>query len=119
MRDLLLPPLLVALLIALPAPAVRSAPPDSPLDPKAIEFFEKKIRPLLAEHCYACHSTNAAAQKKLKGGLLLDTRDGVRAGGDSGRIVVPGKPADSLLIEALRYDGDLKMPPKGKLPAAA
>src|SRR6185437_15997912 len=56
--------------------------------------------------------------KKLKGGLLLDTRDGLRTGGDSGPALVPGKPADSLLIQTLKYDGDTRMPPKGKLPAA-
>jgi cytochrome c553 len=88
-------------------------------DPKSVEFFEKKIRPLLAEHCLSCHSAEAQTNKKLKGGLLLDSRDGWKAGGDSGPAIVPGKPAESLLIESVKYDGDLKMPPKGKLPAAA
>src|SRR5205085_7271600 len=78
------------------------------------EFFEKKVRPGLVQHCYQCHSAEA---KKLKGGLHLDTRDGVRKGGETGPAIVPGKPADSLLIQALRY-GELKMPPKGKLPDA-
>src|SRR5207244_1441824 len=59
-----------------------------------------------------------AAKKKLRGRLRLDTRGGLLTGGDSGPAVVPGKPVDSLLIQALRYDGDLKMPPKGKLPDA-
>ncbi|MFO0804159.1 MAG: DUF1549 domain-containing protein [Gemmataceae bacterium] len=88
-------------------------------DPKSVEFFEKRIRPLLAEHCHSCHSAEAQTKKKLKGGLLLDSRDGWKAGGDSGPAIVPGKPAESLLIESVKYDGDLKMPPKGKLPAAA
>src|SRR5262249_20877303 len=65
--------------------------------------------------CYSCHS----AGKKVKGGLLLDTRAGLLKGGDSGPALVPSKPADSLLIKAVHYDhADLKMPPKGKLPAA-
>ena len=95
------------------------ASPAIGADPAGIEFFEKKIRPVLAEHCYKCHSAEAEKAKKLKGGLLLDTRDGLRKGGDSGPAVVPGKPAESLLVKALRYDGDTQMPPKGKLPGRA
>ena len=79
------------------------------LDAKQIEFFEKKIRPVLVEQCYECHSGQA---EKVKGGLLLDTRDGIRKGGDSGPAVVPGEPDESLLIKALRHDEELKMPPK-------
>lgn len=81
-------------------------------DKAGIEFFEKKIRPVLVTQCYECH---AADSKKVKGGLLLDTRDGIRKGGESGAAVVPGNAGDSLLIEALKYDG-LEMPPKQKLP---
>ena len=111
---------LIASVLAIPAPRVWAAPPTAESsNPKDVEFFEKKIRPLLAEHCYACHSADAAAMKKLKGGLLLDSRVGLRAGGDTGPAIVPGKPAESLLIETLKYEGDVKMPPKGKLPAAA
>ncbi len=85
---------------------------DKPLpDDAGIEFFETRIRPVLIEHCYECH----AAGKKRQGGLLLDTRAGIRLGGDSGAAVVPGKPDESLLLEALRYDS-FEMPPKGKLP---
>jgi hypothetical protein len=87
-------------------------------DPAALEFFEKKIRPVLAEHCLSCHSAAAAQAKKLKAGLYLDTRDGLLKGGDSGPAVVVGKPGDSLLIQAVHFTGDTKMPPKGKLPAA-
>src|SRR5262245_29556399 len=83
---------------------------------QANEFFEKKIRPVLSEHCYKCHSAEAEKDKKLKGGLRLDTRDGMRKGGDSGPAIVPGKADESLLVQALRYDGDLKMPPTKKLP---
>ena len=85
-------------------------------DPAGSDFFETKVRPVLAEHCYACHSAQA---KKLKGGLLLDSLEGMRKGGETGPAVVPGKPDESLLIQAVRYDDELtKMPPKGKLPAA-
>jgi hypothetical protein len=77
-------------------------------------FFEKKIRPVLVDQCYKCHSAQA---EKLKGGLLLDTRDGLRKGGDSGPVVVPGNPDRSPLIKAIRYaDETTKMPPKAKLP---
>jgi hypothetical protein len=86
-------------------------------DPGA-EFFEKKIRPVLTEHCLKCHSKEAADKKKLKGGLLLDSRDGWVKGGDSGPAIVPGKSTESLLIKAIKYDGDTQMPPAGKLPDA-
>ncbi len=79
-----------------------------------IDFFEKKIRPQLVEHCYQCHSAAAAAKGKLEGDLQLDTRDGTRRGGDTGPAVVPGHPEKSLLISALRHD-DLAMPPERKL----
>src|SRR3954469_1363300 len=74
-----------------------------------IEFFEKQIRPLFAEHCYECHSAKA---KKLKGDLRLDTREGVFRGGETGPALVPGNPDESPLITAVRYhDKDLRMPP--------
>ncbi|QDU26574.1 Planctomycete cytochrome C [Anatilimnocola aggregata] len=81
------------------------------------DFFEAKIRPVLVEHCYACHSADAARAKKLKGDLLLDTRDGIRKGGESGPAVVPGKVKESVLISAIRHES-FEMPPKGKLPEA-
>ena len=83
------------------------------LDPDQLAFFEKKIRPVLAEQCYSCHSAKA---EKLKGGLYLDSREGWQKGGLSGAALVPGKPAESLLISAVRYEG-LEMPPKEQLPA--
>ena len=92
---------------ALGVASVRSDPGDT-------EFFEKKIRPLLAQRCLDCHSP----EKKVKGGLRLDSRDGWQTGGDSGTALVPGKPDESLLIKAVRYrDKDLQMPPKKKLSA--
>ena len=82
-----------------------------------LAFFESKIRPLLAQHCYKCHSVRA---KKLKGGLLLDSRAGVMKGGDSGAVLVKGEPEKSRLLEALSYrDSDLQMPPDGKLDDAS
>lgn len=76
------------------------------------EFFEAKIRPILVERCYECHS----AEKKQKGNLLLDTREGMLKGGDNGQALVAGDPGKSLLIKAVKWlDDDLQMPPKKKL----
>ena len=89
--------------------------PDSKvLDPQAVAFFETKIRPVLVQKCYQCH---AAASQELKGGLLLDSREGMLKGGDSGPAVTPGNVKQSLLMDALHYK-DLKMPPDAKLPDA-
>jgi len=83
---------------------------------EGIAFFEKKIRPVLVEHCYKCHSANS---EKVRGELLVDTRAGLLRGGASGHAVVPKNPEASLLIEAIRHeDEDLAMPPKNKLPAS-
>jgi hypothetical protein len=80
-----------------------------------LEFFERNIRPVLVEKCYSCHS----AAEKIKGGLALDTKDGIRRGGDTGKAVVPGDPSKSLIMRALRWeDPELQMPPSksgGKL----
>src|SRR5262245_36559219 len=79
----------------------------------AIDHFEKKVRPALASHCYACHSKSAAAPQ---GGLLLDSTQGLRRGGNSGPLFQPGDPDNSLLIRALRHtDKKLKMPPSDPL----
>src|SRR5438105_15843529 len=87
-----------------------SAQPDR----KAIEFFEAKIRPVLAEHCYKCHSEEARKDRKLKADLALDTKAGLLKGGVSGAAIVPGKPSESLLLKALRHEGELQMPRGGK-----
>ncbi|MEI7688361.1 MAG: DUF1549 domain-containing protein, partial [Planctomycetota bacterium] len=80
-----------------------------------VKFFEEKVRPVLVKHCYECHSADA---KKLRGSLYLDSREGIREGGVTGPAVVPGKPAESLLIKAvLHASAHLKMP-KVKLPDA-
>src|SRR5436305_5824605 len=91
--------------------AVSPAPTPSG---EQIEFFEKKIRPVLVENCFKCHS---ASSEKLKGALKLDSREAALAGGDSGKpAIVPGEPEKSLLIEAVRYgNADLQMPPKKQL----
>ncbi len=77
-----------------------------------LQFFEARIRPVLADHCYKCHSREA---DKIKGGLMLDTREGMLHGGDTGPALEPGKPEDSLIVDAISYkDADLQMPPKGE-----
>ena len=79
-----------------------------------LEFFEKNVRPVLVERCFKCHSSQA---EKLKGGLFLDSREGLLKGGDEGPAVVPGVPEKSRLVEAISYGNvDFQMPPKGKLP---
>ena len=88
--------------------ALHAAAPTA----QQVEFFEKQIRPILAERCYECHS----AGKKQKGGLSLDTRDAVLKGGDTGPALVAGNLDKSLLIEAVRYTNhDMQMPPKKRL----
>ena len=94
-----------------------AAPRSAADDPKAVEFFENKIRPVLVEKCYSCHSEQAEKSNKLRGGLKLDTKVNLLNGGESGKALVPGKPGEGLLLKSLRYDGDLQMPPNGKLPA--
>ena len=84
---------------------------EEDLDPVQVEFFETKIRPVLVQHCYSCHSLESDA---VKGGYLLDSRKAIRQGGDSGAGVVPGKPEESLLLSAMEYES-FEMPPKGKL----
>src|SRR5438046_9784440 len=86
-------------------PFVQSA---APLDPKGVKLFEDKIRPVLVQKCYVCHSVDAQKAKKLRGGLYLDSREGLRKGGDNGPLL------DGLLLKALRHDGDTKMPTKEK-----
>jgi hypothetical protein len=100
---------LASLLIGSAAPAADDA--------KAIAFFEAKIRPVLAEHCYKCHSVKTG---KSEGNLLLDSRASIRTGGDRGPAVVPGKPDKSILLTAVAHtDPDLQMPPrKARLPEA-
>jgi Protein of unknown function (DUF1553)/Protein of unknown function (DUF1549)/Planctomycete cytochrome C len=102
---------MATLLVAVGA-ARAEAPPTNPADSAGgIQFFEQKIRPVLAANCYECHSGATP-----KGKLSIDTRDGIRRGGETGPAVVPGNAKESLMIQAVRHDG-LEMPPdKPRLP---
>jgi hypothetical protein len=93
--------------------ALSPARPAEPT-PEAVAFFEQKVRPVLITHCQSCHG-----DAKQKGGLRLDSKAGLVKGGETGATVVPGDPAKSLLIKAVHYQDDLRMPPKSKLPDAA
>jgi hypothetical protein len=84
---------------------------EDPLNPAAVEFFEKQVRPILVEQCFDCHG-----DKKQRGGLRVDSREFLLKGTDTGPGIIPGKPDESRLIHAIRHDGDVKMPPKNKLP---
>lgn len=98
------------LLRALDQGSAPQAPPDTELS----EFFERQIRPLLAEHCISCHGPD-----KQKNELRLDSREAVLRGGVSGPAVATGDPAASLLVQVIDYAGDIQMPPQGKLPDEA
>ena len=91
------------------ASQTAKAPSAQPTD-----FFEARIRPILAEHCFRCHGP-----RKQESRLRLDSRQGLLKGTDSGPVVVPGQPEESPLIVAIRHDSQVKMPPKAKLPAQA
>jgi cytochrome c553 len=98
-------------------PKAKAAPREfaaRPITSEQSKFFETKIRPVLATKCAECHASDA---KKIKGGLLVDSREGLLKGGDTGPAIVPGSLDESLLIKAISYtDDDLQMPPKAKLP---
>lgn len=116
MQQRLQQPLLLSALFcsafAVATPVTATAPNQEPM-----EFFEKKVRPLLLEHCLECHSRSPG--HKVKGGLSLDSRHDWLKGGDSGPAIVPGDPEQSLLIEAVRWKNlELQMPPKKKLSAS-
>ena len=98
-----------------PSGGVAPRPADKPdLNAAGLEVFEKHIRPVLIDRCYKCHSETDGA--KVKGGLRLDSRDAFLKGGDSGKVIIPGEPARSLLITAITYhDQSIQMPPKEPL----
>jgi hypothetical protein len=107
----------VAVLLAVSAwgAAAPVAEETAPIPAADRDFFERKVRPLLVERCYRCHSAGA---KKLRGSLRLDSRSALLRGGDSGPAAAPGHPDRSLLIQAVRHENEaLQMPPGGKLPA--
>ncbi|MGB0579146.1 MAG: PSD1 and planctomycete cytochrome C domain-containing protein [Limisphaerales bacterium] len=90
-----------------------TAAEENGIPAEQVTFFEQKIRPVMVKHCYKCHSQR---EDKDKGGLTLDSRSGLRAGGSSGYVILPGDPANSLLLKAIRHiDEDLQMPPDYKL----
>jgi cytochrome c553 len=106
---------LASALAALSSLTAPSAAADG-TEPQSAEFFEKKVRPVLVEHCGRCHGADA---RKVKGGLRVDSRAALVRGGDSGPAIVPGEAAKSRLVEAVAYKNvELQMPPKGKLPDA-
>ncbi len=96
-----------ALLVCLTGSVLYAAPPS----PQDIEFFEKNVRPILAAKCQSCHGP-----KRQQGGLRLDSRAALLKGSDNGAVLVPGEPEKSPFVRVIRYDGDVQMPPKGKLP---
>ncbi|MGV3772682.1 MAG: DUF1549 domain-containing protein, partial [Verrucomicrobiales bacterium] len=105
-------PRLIFILAVLPGlfSGVRTSAQDGGGD---LEFYQKKVAPILEEHCFKCHGDKA---EKLKGGLLLDSREAILKGGDTGPVVEPGNPEKSRLIHAVQHlDPDLAMPPKTKL----
>ena len=81
----------------------------TPPTPEAVEFFEREVRPVLVRNCLECHG------EKQKGGLRLDSPGAMKKGGDSGRLISLGNPDDSLLIQAVRYTNEIKMPPEARL----
>jgi hypothetical protein len=99
------------IMVAIPPAGASDGRPDSKVQAAREEFFEQKVRPLLAENCYACHG-----EKKQKGGLRLDSLESVLKGGESGPAVVPGKPDESLVVEAVNHEGlEMPPPPRDKL----
>jgi hypothetical protein len=97
------------MLLATAALSAQTNVPSSST-PQALELFEKRVRPVLVDNCFSCHG-----EKKQKGGLRLDSRASLLKGSDTGLVVAPGHPDNSKLVQAIRQEGDLKMPPKGKL----
>src|SRR5262249_10908411 len=103
---------LLILLLSAATSFVRAETPAAKApDAAGAEFFESRIRPVLAKNCYGCHAGESGSPM---GGLFLNSRKGMLTGGKSGPAIVPGKPDESLLIHAIKYEGR-KMPPSGQL----
>ena len=105
---------IACLVYALFSGAIAFGQAEQPLSTESVQFFESKIRPVLVEHCYRCHSADGQG---IRGGLSVDNRDAMLAGGESGPAIVPGNLAESILWSAINYS-DYKMPPKNPLPRA-
>lgn len=113
-RDCVIFGCLIAGAIVVGGQGARAAEDEAKPTAADVEFFESKIRPLLVQRCFECHSERA---KAVKAGLRLDSRARVLAGGDNGPALVPQKPDESLLIDAINYkQASVQMPPRGKLP---
>ncbi|MEK6262202.1 MAG: PSD1 and planctomycete cytochrome C domain-containing protein [Planctomycetota bacterium] len=104
---------LLGLLLGTVCPADEPARAEPVFDDASIEFFEKEVRPILTARCLECHGNG---EKAPKGGLRLNSRSELIKGGDTGAAIVPGKPAESLLVSAINYGDVYQMPPKSKLP---
>ncbi len=102
--------LLFVVMVCFVLPTAARAQEAKKLTPAAIQFFESKIRPVLAENCFECH-----AEKKQRGGLRVDSLSALLEGGDLGPAIVPGHPEKSLIVKAINHSDKLKMPPKSKL----
>src|SRR5438128_6837573 len=109
------PTLAAGLLLALPSllPG-QPSPPAPAANPNLVEFFETKVRPVLAEHCFSCHGPH-----KQRGDIRLDAREHLVKPRDEGPVLVPGQPEKSAMVRAIQHEGEIKMPPKGKLPQPA
>ena len=102
--------ILIALaVLAWPLDSIATAGAPDPADPDGARLFQEKIAPVLKAECFRCHSAEA---EKLRGGLRLDAREAILEGGDSGPAIVPGKSGESLLIQAIRHEDGMAMPPK-------
>ena len=101
----------VAILVGAGLPLGAQQGTDKQFSAAAVRFFENEVRPVLLTKCAACHN-----DKLQTSGLSVESRDAVLAGGNRGEAASSGSPEDSLLIHAVRQDGELKMPPGGKLP---
>jgi hypothetical protein len=102
----------LAVIVLVEGGARGETPVQDAASPADIEFFEKQVRPLLAANCFECHG-----EKKQEAGLRLDARQPAMRGGDEGPVIKAGNPDASKLVAAIRYAGDIQMPPDGKLPA--
>jgi len=103
--------LLAVALVSVQATAAEPQGTSTKFDPSSLEFFETQVRPILSARCLGCHGP-----EKQKGGLRLDSRASALSGGESGPAVVPGKPGESTLVDAINYGESVQMPPKSKLP---
>jgi len=109
-----MPRLLTGLVLLLACGLAKAEDAGAPaFTPQQLEFFETKVRPVLADNCFKCHSHAAKEKNKLKGGFYLDSRAGIL----DGYLAEPGKPDESMMIQAVRYDDPtMAMLPAGKLP---